>query len=296
MSQDELKSLLGKLHVMKDQMGVTVKDRSKKGGDNFMDIKIKFIDNYKKIKALTDERNQLTKSGTNPNRVVILNQSIRETLKTIADDFKEMKRLFQNEIHKRKTKFSDEDLSLRREILEDLGLKLEELKAMTSTGGRGAAGFIPSSKFTTSFNTFTVDGDDDDSPFGGPTGAASTSMSRPIKETELSAVERQGLAQIERNKQEEEKMLDIIGDLGSDLKEIALGLNEEVTKQGYIIDNVGKKMDDVNDKLEQTNKNLKKIRKEATRPADKFCMDITCLILLLGVLTVIYNMVKKITG
>ena len=35
-------------------MGVTVKDRSKKGGDNFMDIKIKFIDNYKKIKAVSD--------------------------------------------------------------------------------------------------------------------------------------------------------------------------------------------------------------------------------------------------
>ena len=91
-------------------------------------------------------------------------------------------------------------------------------------------------------------------------------------------------------------MLDIIGDLTSDLKHIAEGLNEEVTKTGYMIDNIGKKLDHVNDKMEQTNKNMKKVRKEANRPADKFCMDITCLILLLGVLTVIYNMVRKITG
>ena len=185
----------------------------------------------------------------------------------------------------------------RKEILEDLALKLGELKDLTSMSknvGGGGGSFVPSSNFTTSVDTFIVR-DDDDSPFGGPS-IGSIPTTRKIKQMEMSAMERQGLAQIEENKVEEEKMLDIISDLGSDLKEIALGLNEEANKQNYMLDNVGDKMAKVSDKMETTAKSMKKTRNDANRPGDKFCMDIICLILLLGVLTVIYNMVKKYTA
>ena len=185
-------------------------------------------------------------------------------------------------------------MASRKEMLDDLGLKFQELKAVAAGGKKGAGEFVPSSTFTTSVSTFTVgDDDDDDSPFGGPSGPSTT---RSIKSTEMSSMEKQGLAMIEENKLEEEKMLDLIGDLGSDLKEIALGLNEEVTKQGYMMDNIGDKMAKVNDKMDTTVSNMKKTRQDANRPGDKFCMDIICLILLLGVLTVVYNLVKKYTA
>ena len=48
------------------------------------------------------ERNSLSKSGTDPHRVVILSQSIRTALGEITSDFTEMKKLLQKEMSKRK--------------------------------------------------------------------------------------------------------------------------------------------------------------------------------------------------
>ncbi len=53
-------------------------------------------------------------------------------------------------------------------------------------------------------------------------------------------------------------------------------------KQSYMLDDIGEKMEKVNNKMDNTIKNLKKTNEENSRGGDKLCMDMICLILLLG--------------
>jgi SYP7 family syntaxin len=228
--------------------------------------------------------------------VVVKSQMIRNELSTLKTEFDTLTKILKDETSKKKTKFTPEELDIRKDIVADLASKLEELSQASSRsggGGIGGGGFVPSSTFTPTIAQFTAE-EDEESKFGGPSAGIGGGGSRGfVKDVEMSDVERQGLAQIEKNKLEEEKMLDLIGDNMKDLKEIALGLNEEVTKQKYILDDIDEKMEKVSDKMDSTIKNLRKTAAESNRGGDKICMDMICLILILGVLTVIYNMVKK---
>jgi hypothetical protein len=203
-------------------MGVKGKKDDKSGpGDNFMDQKSALIERYKRIKGYTKQRNDLQAAGKEPRQVVILTQKIRNELGDLKTDFKKLSDTLKEETSKKKTKFTPEELDLRKEILADLASKVEELSNYTSRTGGGNAiggGFVPSSTFTPSIATFIAE-DDDDSKFGGPSNIGGP-KNKFVRDSEMSAVEKQGLAQIEANRLEEEKVLDLIGNEMKDLKEI----------------------------------------------------------------------------
>eukprot|EP01034_Spumella_vulgaris_P030535 gene30535-37772_t len=82
--------------------------------------------------------------------------------------------------------------------------------------------------------------------------------------------------------------IDEIGRGVDELRELALSANEEVKLQNVMLDGLQGKMDLVQDKVLNVNERLKNTLEEV-RKSDKICMDIVCVIILVGMIIVVYK-------
>ncbi len=69
---------------------------------------------------------------------------------------------------------------------------------------------------------------------------------------------------------------------------------EEVERQNVMLSSVGKKIDDAYDHIENVNAKMKDTLNEV-RAADKICVDIMCIVLMVGLGAVLYQMIKTQT-
>ncbi len=66
---------------------------------------------------------------------------------------------------------------------------------------------------------------------------------------------------------------------------------EEVKKQNVMLNNMGQKIEKVYDHIENVNAKMKETLNEV-RAADKICVDIMCIVLMVGLGAVLYQMIK----
>lgn len=99
------------------------------------------------------------------------------------------------------------------------------------------------------------------------------------------------LEQIESRDQDFDKQLDEIGQGIDDLGEIAQMQQEEVKRQNEMLDNVGNKIEEVYDHIDNVNAKMKDTLNEV-RAADKICVDIMCIVLMVGLGAVLYQLIK----
>ena len=71
-----------------------------------------------------------------------------------------------------------------------------------------------------------------------------------------------------------------------ELHKLALTANEEVKLQNKMLDVLEKKIDNVHEHVTGINEKLKSTLEEA-RKSDKICMDIVCVIILIGMIIVL---------
>lgn len=109
---------------------------------------------------------------------------------------------------------------------------------------------------------------------------------------ELTHQQHQLLQTIQSRDQDFDMQLDQIGEGIQDLQEIALMQNEEVRRQNQMLDNVGIKIDAANEHIENVNSKMKDTLQQV-RSADKICVDIICIVLMVGMAAVLYQLIKK---
>ena len=105
--------------------------------------------------------------------------------------------------------------------------------------------------------------------------------------------QRQQVLQLEERDADFDRQLDEIGEGIQDLAEIAQMQGEEVKRQSVMLDNVNSKMDQVTERMESVNTKMKETLEEVGRASDKLCIDIMCVVLMVGFGAVIYNFVKN---
>lgn len=96
-----------------------------------------------------------------------------------------------------------------------------------------------------------------------------------------------------RDKELDVRYLDQIEKGVEDLRDIALRANEGVKTTNVMLENLEQKIIDVQDHLDRVNRKMKTTLKQVGRRSDKLCVDIICIVILLGLVGVIYNLVKN---
>lgn len=87
----------------------------------------------------------------------------------------------------------------------------------------------------------------------------------------------------------QDEEIDEIGKGVDVLRELALAANEEVKIQNKMLDVLEEKVNDVHEHVTSINVQLKETLDKA-RASDKICMDIFCVMILVGMIIVLYKL------
>ena len=108
----------------------------------------------------------------------------------------------------------------------------------------------------------------------------------------LTEGQQEQILQIEERDADFDRQLDEIGEGIQDLAEIAEMQGEEVSNQTQMLDKLHTKMDSANERMAGVNTQMKDTLEEVGRSSDKLCVDIMCIVLMVGFVAVIYNFTK----
>ncbi|CAM9535185.1 unnamed protein product, partial [Phaeothamnion confervicola] len=214
--------------------------------------------------------------------------AIRGNLRALEEEWKQLDAAYQAEKGKRRSKVPAEEMAERRQLLVDLKREISELKQIHQSGlvkGVGPAG-----------------GAGGGGGVGGGYGVPSSELGNrnvmpgvatDMRPAQLSEGQHAKIQQIKARQQDmEQKYLSVIEDHVDRLADYARSIQEEERLQSRMIDDLAERVDEANDHLKNTNLRLKETLK-SVRSADKFCIDLMCIIMMLGLIAVLYAVVKN---
>jgi SYP7 family syntaxin len=308
---DELTELLTKLYTIQEEIGakpkssedekrakaenVAVMGQGKKAqakGSKFLDLKSTILDRLKTIHGLlkaTKEKEQAGFGGDNAKDIIKMQANVREHLRQATDEWKEMDEIYKKEARKKKSKFTPEELEVQSELVRRLYAEIEKVKEVQMRGYTRSR----QPDAAVSLNTKALYTDSASSSRKGGSKSASWAGTGGGGGVALTDNQRQQMLQLEERDADFDKQLDEIGEGILDLAEIAALQGEEVKRQSVMLDGVNNKMDKVGERMTSVNSKMKETLDEVGRSADKLCVDIMCVVLMVGFAAVIYNMVSN---
>lgn len=112
------------------------------------------------------------------------------------------------------------------------------------------------------------------------------------KRQELSGEQVQKLEMISRQVQEQDSILDEMGKELDQLKDLGLKIGDEMQLQEKMLEDLETTTDKTQERLDDANKRLDGALETMNDKASNFCMYIVCIVLLLGIAVVAYNMIS----
>jgi len=325
MSKDtkELTSLLTKLYTIQEDVGAKPKTTAeekvnkannttmqgrgraaKKSGTRFLELKSSIVARLRVVHDLLEEetkRNQGFMSvagGSNPAEVIKSKSTMREEIRQAEDEWKEMEGLYKSEARKRKSKFSKEQLDIQQTLVQRLNAEIEKVKEMQAQGFKRKDTDDVAAKMNiqalVSLNATDLDGTGDLGPSAGGdeanwSGAAASQGQGPgVELTEGQSLQ---IQQIQNRDKEFDATLDTIGEGIQDLAEIAKMQSEEVQRQNGMLEKMEKDIDHAAEHITTVNQKMKDTL-DQVRGADKCCVDIMCIFMMVALVGVLIKMVK----
>lgn len=294
-----------KLYTIQEAVGGKEKDSKEKGakskassgkgdkGARFNELKGEIVDLLKKvhgmIKEAKDKDSSLIGSATygyGAKEKVAVQQTIRETIRQLGDQWRILDGLYRSEAKKKRSKFTKDELSAQQTLVLKLQQEIEKVKELQRTAfskvtpgmsGNATNMVIPAFD-TTQFADIKSGGGGGDkwtSPDGGG--------------VHLTEDQKEQILELERRDADFDRQIEMIAEGVQDLAEIAALQNEEARRQNLMLENTNEKLDAVAEKLTSVNVRLKTTLTEVGRAGDKLVVDIICIVLAVGFGAVIYK-------
>lgn len=305
----ELTELLTKLYTIQEDVGARPKTSdaekrnkasgtasmgkgkaAKKTGTRFIELKSTIVDRLRTVHGLLEEESKYNKglmgvtTGMNPKDVIARQAQMREEIRQCGEEWKEMNTLYKTEARKRNSKFTQEELEVQQTLVQRLGAEIDKAKMMQTQGytrksedqDAVAAGLNEQAIVGLGASNFNG---------GGSSGGEGPGV-------ELTDSQSLQISQIQERDKEFDLQLEQIGEGIKDLQEIAEMQQEEVHRQGAMLETVGEKIDEAQEHIQTVNARLKETLDDV-RAADKICVDIMCIVLMIGLAAVMYHLIKQ---
>ena len=244
--------------------------------DRFLDLRNNMQERVNDIIETLQAVQQMEKSpGSNPRGIIEGNSKIRTELKTLTDNWTELDTLYKTEAKKKRSKYSKESMAERQQMLVTLRLEIEKIREMQRKG------------YNKNYSTVQMSNMENSEMFrGGAAGGAGGAGGG--RNNDMTTDQKAQLQALKMRDQDIDKA--ILGlDKGLDtLLDLAKAQNEEIKIQEKMLGSLGDNIDDVKEHVTNINAKVKKTLEEA-RKSDKICVDIFCILLMVGMIIVLYR-------
>lgn len=155
-ADDELTELLTKLYTMQEDVGAKPKtsDEEKKTkaenvatmgtgrkaqakGSRFLELRSTIIERVKDIHSKLQETKELENAGyggDNPTQLIKLESEIREEIRQVTDEWKELDAIYKKEARKKRSKFTPEELETQQQLVQQLYVQIEKIREAQMAG------------------------------------------------------------------------------------------------------------------------------------------------------------------
>ncbi|CAM6093759.1 unnamed protein product [Calypogeia fissa] len=243
------------------------KDLSASNGDPFLRLYTFVVSEMEATVAKSNE------AAVEKNRATVatLNAEVRRHKAALKGEVPKLQKL----AFKKVKGVSKEELETRSDVVAGLAQKIEDIPDGTSIKRNN--GWTAGSKNEIKIDIVNPVFDADDNLQ--PEHYEETAESKGFR------------SEFERRKQLQDIHLDHISDGLATLKDMAGDINEELDKQVPLIDEIDTKVDKASADLKNTNQRLKEVVTQM-RSSRNFCIDITLLIIILGIAAYLYKVLK----
>jgi hypothetical protein len=211
-----------------------------------------------------------------------LKLTISGELKKLEDSVKDLAETHKKEVAKLGKKLTGEEISARKDVIESMiGEFQGKFKAAKGFSHAGA-----------------------DENLGGGVGMRTLTKEQVMKgefagagiktkKENLSGEQMQKLEQINAVSREQDQVLDEIGKGLDELKDLAEKMNDELVLQDKMLGDLDSKTDKTQTKMDAVNDRMKDALTKINDKSSNFCVYIICLVLMIGLASVAYNMATK---
>lgn len=282
----EINGLLSKLTKIQSEVGGGKVKTQRVGEDGkvdaFLELRDTMIQRLENIKDLLEKAKGEDRFGPNAKTAIGTQSEIRKMIAALSEELTQLESMYQTEAKKRKSKWSSEELALRQNIVKQFHSEIQTIKDMQR------AGYVPGLQANQLVRM------EDSEMFSKTPTPSSSKAVFGSRNNDMTDGHRQQLQLVRERDQEIDQEIGVIG-LGLDeLKTLALAQNNEVKLQNNMLESLENKIDGVHDQVSNINKRLKTTLEEA-RSSDKICVDIICLLILIGLIIVIYKLTEDDT-
>eukprot|EP01038_Epipyxis_sp_PR26KG_P008675 gene8675-11721_t len=262
--------------------------------DRFVDLRNRMDERIENLTETIELVVKLEKSpGANPRDLISSQSKVRTELALLQDEWRDLDALFRIETKKKRSKFPPEELAKRQEALVDLQNQIQAMKEAQRAGyvkGYKAVRLV-SMEQSELFRQPppSLGGATDTTGTNAPAVAERKYGVTGSRNDNMNDSHRLALKQIKARDAKIDDEIELIGQGVDELRELAMAANEEVKLQNRMLDTLEAKIDDVHNHVTNINSQLK-ITLDEARKSDKICVDIFCVLLLVGMIIVVYKL------
>jgi chromosome segregation ATPase len=220
-----------------------------------------------------------------------INKTIRDLLAQMDKDAQELRTINDIEKKKRKSKFARPELERRDQIIDACREEIRALRGSLQNGGQAMTSTTNNLLRMEDHDLFQKGG----SAFPGQKSSAfhaANDPSRPYEQEEISEEQGQRLQQLREDQRDQDRIIEQIEDGVMGLGERARAMNEQVSTQKAVIDQLENQVDATHEQLLGVNDKLKATLKELEGDGS-FCMDILCVVMLLGMVALLIQLIQE---
>lgn len=279
---NELTKVINKLEKIQNEVGGKKKNiiLGEDGrSDRFAEIKAQMIERLADIRELMDSIEGQDKASNKTQEVIGTQSKIRSELLEVQEEWHQLDLLYKAESKKRRSKYTPAELAARLQTLTQLQQEIQGIKDFHRAG------------YVKGYQSKQLTALEDSELFRVEEGNATRGgvASPAVPRQDITDSNRHGL-QLIRDK--DAAIDDVVLDIGKgvdELRELAIAQRDEVKLQNQMLSSLEEKVDNVHAHITNVNKRMKTTL-EKTRKSDKVCVDIFCVLVLIGLLIVLVKL------